>query len=79
VKLVDGHTRLALLPERLRGVLADAGYSLDAVVGGWLDSGYLELREKQRPQHLIPTRFDGRVAKCFVFTPKAFPDDQEAP
>ncbi|MFD8640785.1 DUF927 domain-containing protein [Streptomyces zaomyceticus] len=78
VKRSGDQVKVAILPERLRGILSDAGYSLDAVVGGWIDAGYLELREKQRPQHLIPTRFDGRVAKCFTFAPKAFPDDQEA-
>lgn len=71
IKHVDGETRIALLPQRLKGILDDAGYALDAVIDGWLDAGYLELRPSQRPKHLIPVRFDGRVAKCFSFTPKA--------
>jgi hypothetical protein len=71
VKYTGGETRVALLPERLRGILADAGYSLDAVVGGWIDAGYLDLRPSQRPAHLIPVRFDGGRAKCISFTPKA--------
>lgn len=71
IKQAGDETKVAILPERLKHILADAGYSLDAVVGGWIDSGYLELREKQRPKHLIPIRFDGRVAKCYSFLPKA--------
>jgi len=71
IKHTKGETRVAILPERLRGILDDAGYSLDAVVGGWIDAGYLDLREKQRPPYRIPIRIEGRVTKCFSFTPKA--------
>lgn len=72
--------QVAIMPERLRGILADAGYSLDSVVGGWLDAGYLLVRESQRPAHLIPVRFDGTRVKCFCFTTKALSveGDQEA-
>ncbi|MFB6567366.1 DUF927 domain-containing protein [Streptomyces noursei] len=75
VKQAGDETKVAILPERLRGILTDAGYSLDAVVGGWIDAGYLELRPSQRPAHLIPIRFDGGRAKCFSFTPKALQVD----
>lgn len=71
VKNVGGETRIAILPQRLKGILDDAGYALDAVVDGWVDAGYLELRPSQRPKHLIPARVDGQVTKCFLFTPKA--------
>lgn len=72
-------TRIAILPERLRKILEQAGYVLDSVIGGWLDAGYLDLRDNQRPKHLIPYRFAGSRAKCLVFLPTAFPsDDQEA-
>ncbi|MGC9536515.1 DUF927 domain-containing protein [Streptomyces sp. UG1] len=74
-KHVGGEMKVAVLPQRLKGILAEAGYSLDAVLGGWIEAGYLELREKQRPQHLIPTRVDGRVTKCFVFTKAALADE----
>jgi len=67
--------RIAILPERLRKLLEQAGYVLDGVVGGWLDAGYLELRESQRPKHLIAHRFAGMRAKCFTFLPGAFPSD----
>lgn len=80
IRNAGGETRIAILPERLRRILADAGYSLDAVAGGWADAGYLELNEKQRPPHLIPVRFAGGRARCFSFTPTALDlgDVQEA-
>jgi hypothetical protein len=77
VKTSGKERRVAILPERLRGILADAGYSLDAVLGGWIDAGYVELRPSQRPQHLIPTSFDGRKAKCVQFTTAALPEGEE--
>ncbi|MEU9245681.1 DUF927 domain-containing protein [Streptomyces sp. NPDC048385] len=77
-KHVNGETKVAVLPQRLKGILSEAGYSLDAVLGGWLEAGYLEQREKQRPPHLIPTRVDGRVVKCFVFVPRALVDEEAA-
>lgn len=62
--------KVALLPERVRKILADSGYSLDAVVGSWIDAGYLDVLPSQRPPHLIPKRFDGTRAKCLSFTPE---------
>ncbi|MFD4786565.1 DUF927 domain-containing protein [Streptomyces sp. NPDC058459] len=75
----DGVTEVALLPERVRKILADAGYSLDAVVGSWVDSEYLKTLKSQRPAHLVPRRFDGVRAKCLAFTPKglSFGDEDE--
>lgn len=66
----DGTTKVALLPERVRKILADAGYSLDAVVASWVDAGYLEVLKSQRPAHLVPRRFDGMRPKCLAFTPE---------
>lgn len=77
-KHVNGETKVAVLPQRLKGILSEAGYSLDAVLGGWLEAGYLEQRDKQRPPHLIPVRVDGRVTKCFVFLPGALADEEAA-
>jgi hypothetical protein len=76
----NGAMKCALLPERVRRILADAGYSLDAVVGSWVDSGYLETLKSQRPPHLVPRRFDGARAKCLAFTPAgiSFGDQDEA-
>ncbi|MET8693600.1 DUF927 domain-containing protein [Streptomyces bauhiniae] len=76
----DGVTEVALLPERVRKILADAGYSLDAVVGSWVDAEYLKTLRSQRPAHLVPRRFDGVRAKCLAFTPKglSFGDEEEA-
>ncbi|MDX3087157.1 DUF927 domain-containing protein [Streptomyces sp. ME02-6978a] len=68
-----GVAEVALLPERVRRILADAGYSLDAVVGSWVDAGYLKTLKSQRPAHLVPRRFDGARAKCLVFTPEGMP------
>ncbi|WP_329615631.1 DUF927 domain-containing protein [Streptomyces brevispora] len=72
--------KVAMLPERVRKILAEAGYSLDAVVGSWVDAGYLETLKSQRPAHLVPRRFDGARAKCLAFTPEgiAFGDQDEA-
>ncbi|WP_263170647.1 DUF927 domain-containing protein [Streptomyces sp. SCSIO ZS0520] len=76
----QGVMRVALLPERARKILADAGYSLDAVVGSWVDAGYLETLKSQRPAHLVPRRFDGARAKCLAFTPEGigFGEQDEA-
>ncbi|MFH0243613.1 DUF927 domain-containing protein [Streptomyces sp. HK10] len=72
--------RVSLLPERVRKILADAGYSLDAVVGSWIDAGHLETLKSQRPAHLVPRRFDGARAKCLAFTPSgiSFGDHEDA-
>lgn len=74
-----GAMKVALLPERVRKILAEAGYSLDAVVGSWVDAGYLETLKSQRPPHLVPRRFDGARAKCLSFTLEgiAFGDQDE--
>lgn len=76
----DGAPEVALLPERVRKILADAGYSLDAVVGSWVDSEYLKRLKSQRPAHLVPRRFGGVRAKCLAFTPEglSFGDEDEA-
>jgi hypothetical protein len=76
----DGVTEVALLPERVRKILAEADYSLDAVVGSWVDAGYLKTLKSQRPAHLVPRRFDGIRAKCLAFTPAgiSFGDEGEA-
>jgi pyruvate/2-oxoglutarate dehydrogenase complex dihydrolipoamide acyltransferase (E2) component len=76
----DGVAEVALLPERVRKILADAGYSLDAVVGSWVDAEYLKTLKSQRPAHLVPRRFDGARAKCLAFTPEGigFGDEDEA-
>lgn len=76
----DGVTEVALLPERVRQILAAADYSLDAVVGSWVDAGYLKTLKSQRPAHLVPRRFDGIRAKCLAFTPEGIPygDEDEA-
>ncbi|NUS74964.1 MAG: DUF927 domain-containing protein [Streptomyces sp.] len=75
-----GAIEVAILPERARKVLAESGYTLDAVVGSWVDAGYLKTLKSQRPPHLVPRRFDGARAKCLAFTPEgiAFGDQDEA-
>ncbi|GAA4663048.1 DUF927 domain-containing protein [Streptomyces youssoufiensis] len=74
----NGVQTVALLPERVRKILAEAGYSLDAVVGSWVDAGYLETLKSQRPPHLVPRRFDGARAKCLAFTPEGMPFGDQA-
>lgn len=80
ISLDKGVSKVAMLPERVRKILAEAGYSLDAVVGSWVDAGYLETLKSQRPAHLVPRRFDGARAKCLAFTPEgiAFGEQDEA-
>jgi Domain of unknown function (DUF927) len=70
-KAKDGETQVAIFPERLKTILSESGYSLDAVEEGWIASGYLELRDKCRPKHKIPVRIDGNQSRCYVFTSKA--------
>jgi hypothetical protein len=70
-KTKDGETRIAILPERLKTILSDSGYSLDAVEEGWIASNYLELRDSCRPKHKIPVRINGNQSRCYVFTGKA--------
>ncbi|MFE4311528.1 DUF927 domain-containing protein [Streptomyces sp. NPDC056891] len=76
----DGVVEVALLPERVRKILAEADYSLDAVVGSWVDAEYVKTLKSQRPAHLVPRRFDGARAKCLAFTPAGMPfgDHDEA-
>ncbi|MFE7509719.1 DUF927 domain-containing protein [Streptomyces sp. NPDC057540] len=76
----DGVIEVALLPERVRKILAEADYSLDAVVGSWVDAGYVKTLKSQRPAHLVPRRFDGARAKCLAFTVSGMPfgDHDEA-
>jgi hypothetical protein len=69
VPTVGAPSWVAISPEKARRILADAGYSLDAVLQGWIDAGYLELMESQRPKHLIKKKILGAQAKYLVFTP----------
>lgn len=78
MKLRDGRTHIGILPERLRGILADAGYSLDAVLGTWISAGYLvEATDRGRPTYRPLVKIDGRPVRCFLFTPLALDDDQD--
>lgn len=80
-KLRDGRTHIAILPERLRGILAESEYSLDAVLGGWIAAGYLvEAMDRGRPTYRPVAKIDGRPTRCFLFTPAALGEDyaQEA-
>lgn len=80
VQMRDGQTHIAVFPERLRSILEDAGYSLDAVLGGWINSSYLvAAMDKGKPIYRVNVKVDGRAARCFVFTPAALGEDfQEA-
>lgn len=64
--------QVALAPDRVRKILEAANYSMDAVLEGWLDAGYLELSPSQRPAHLIKRRMGGGTqTKMVIFTPEA--------
>jgi hypothetical protein len=56
---------------KLRRILADAGYSLDSVIDSWIDAGYLELSDSQRPRHQKNLRLNGTQTKVFAFTAEA--------
>ncbi|MCU1616343.1 MAG: hypothetical protein JWO98_3883 [Frankiales bacterium] len=70
-----GPSWVAIPPEKARKILADAGYSLDAVLQGWIDAGYLEVSDTQRPKHLIQKKILSAQAKYLVFTPKGLDYD----
>lgn len=72
IKVSDNRTFVAILPERLKGILAEAGFALDAVLDSWGDAGYLTSAiDRGKPTYRVVTRFDGRTARCFQFTPTA--------
>ncbi|MDP9949154.1 MULTISPECIES: DUF927 domain-containing protein [Streptomyces] len=76
VKHRDKRTHIAILPERLRGILHDAGYQLDAVLGGWIAAGYLvEAIDRDRTTYRPVVKIDGRATRCFLFTPTALGED----
>lgn len=75
---VKNDYEVAILPERLRKILEGAGYSLDAVLGGWIDAGYLgSATDKGKPTYRINTRVAGRQTRCFHLTSKALGDAAE--
>ncbi|MBE4790887.1 DUF927 domain-containing protein [Streptomyces caniscabiei] len=79
VKVSKEGTFIALMPERLRTILSDAGYSLDAVLDGWANAGYLSSAvDRGKVTYRIVTRFDGRTARCFQFTPEALTLNEDA-
>ena len=79
VKVNSGQTFVAVMPERLRTILSDAGYSLDAVMDGWVNAGYLSSAvDRGKVTYRVVTRFDGRTARCFQFTPQALTLSDEA-
>lgn len=81
VQVRGTQTCIAVLPERLRSILADAGYSIDAVLGSWIGADYLvSATDKGKTVYRVNVKIDGRAARCFVFTPAALTGDatQEA-
>lgn len=81
VQVRGAQTYIAILPERLRGILADSGYALDAVLGGWVGSEYLVSgTDRGKTVYRVNVKIDGRAVRCFVFTPTALTGDatQEA-
>jgi hypothetical protein len=71
---VSGGVRIGIMPERLRRILADARYELDAVIPGWLEAGVLSLQPSQRPAHLVKRRIAGTQTRVYEFEPHVFPD-----
>ncbi|MCC2280273.1 hypothetical protein LKL35_33370 [Streptomyces sp. ET3-23] len=58
---------VALIPEVVAKVLAEHGYSLDAVVASWAAEGVVMTREGERPPHSIPQRIGPTRTRCLVF------------
>jgi hypothetical protein len=70
-----GRPTVALLPQRLAGALQRAGYSLDAVLPGWQELGYLHKGSGRSPyQHVraigeaAPGQLTTKV-RMYIFTP----------
>ena len=59
---------VALLPERLKAVLARSGYSLDAVLPGWQELGYLHKGTGRAPYLHVRALGDSKV-RMYIFTP----------
>lgn len=72
---LDQHQTIALLPERLRDVLRRAGYTLDAVLPGWQELGYLHKGTGRTPYlHVRGLGPEGTKVRMYIFTPGAIID-----
>ncbi len=69
----DGRTTVALLPDRLRKILASSGYQLDAVLPGWKESGAILTYQSQRPSHMVARALAGAKPKMIIFAPGVVP------
>ncbi|MGW9242557.1 DUF927 domain-containing protein [[Kitasatospora] papulosa] len=68
-----GGTQIAVQPDRVREILRRAEIEYDAVLGGWLEAGYLERTAKSGKDYLINVKVGKTGAKHLVFTEKAIP------
>ncbi|MFC5186986.1 DUF927 domain-containing protein [Actinomadura harenae] len=75
----DDKNAIALLPQRVREALSNAGYELDAVLQGWREAKALHEHppgSKQRPVYQIARRIGGSKPRCFAFRGELFSDDE---
>lgn len=68
-----GTARVALHPERVREILKRADIEYEAILQGWLESGYLERSAKSGKDYLIAVKVEKVAAKHLVFTEQAIP------
>mgnify|MGYP002621552924 CR=1 FL=1 len=59
---------VALLPERLKAALARSGYTLDAVLPGWQELGYLHKGSGRTP-YLHTRKLGETKVRMYIFTP----------
>jgi hypothetical protein len=68
---INSADTVALLPERLKDVLARAGYELAAVVPGWREIGALVEDPKSSPPYQPTKKLAGGKPRMYVFAPGA--------
>jgi hypothetical protein len=68
-----GTARVAIHPERVREILKRAEIEYEAILQGWLESGYLEQSAKSGKPYLIAVKVEKVAAKHLVFTEQAIP------
>jgi len=68
-----GLVRVALTPERVREILKRAEIEYEAILQGWLESGYLERSAKSGKDYLIAVKVGKVAAKHLVFTEQGIP------
>jgi hypothetical protein len=75
----DDKATVALLPQKLREALQRAGYSLDAVLPGWQESGVLVRSGAKQAPWTPVSRLGDSKPRMYVFTPGQIEIDPDRP